>query len=239
MPVFKRYTAGLRVERMKGTFISIFAIFWKDMLSGLRTKEILTSVLVFGLLVLVIFNFAFEPGSGTKESVAPGILWIALVFAGVLGLNRAYANEKENACIEGLMLCPIERHVIYWGKLASSFSFMLLVAVIITPIFLALFNLPVFLPRLALIILLAAFGFSSVGSLFSALSAGTKARDLLLPILFLPIVVPIIIAAVEATAAVLGGKPWSDMSTWLQIMIAFDLIFLVISTLVFEFVIEE
>ena len=224
---------------MKETFIAVFAIFWKDILSGLRTKEVITSVLVFGLLVLVIFNFAFETGSGTRDSVAPGILWVALVFAGVLGLNRTYDPERENACIEGLMLCPVERHVIYWGKLASSFTFMLMVAIVITPIFLALFDLPLFLPRLALIILLAALGFSSIGSLFSALSAGTKARDILLPILFLPVVVPVIIAAVEATAVALDGRPWSDMSTWLQVMIAFDVIFLVISTLVFEFITEE
>jgi len=224
---------------MKETFSAVFAVFWKDILSGLRTKEVITSVLVFGLLVLVIFNFAFEPGSGMRESVTPGILWVALVFAGVLGLNRTYDPERENGCIEGLMLCPVERHVIYWGKLASSFTFMLMVAVVITPIFLALFDLPLFLPRLALIISLAALGFSSIGSLFSALSAGTKGRELLLPILFLPVVVPVIIAAVEATAVVLDGRPWSDMSTWLQIMIAFDIIFLVISTLVFEFVIEE
>ena len=224
---------------MKETLTAVFAIYWKDILSGLRTKEVITSVLVFGLLVLVIFNFAFEPGSGMRDSVAPGILWVALVFAGVLGLNRTYDPERENACIEGLMLCPVERHVIYWGKLASSFTFMLMVAVVITPIFLALFDLPLFLPRLALIIVLAALGFSSIGSLFSALSAGTKGRDILLPILFLPVVVPVIIAAVEATTVVLDGRPWSDMSTWLQIMIAFDVIFLVISTLVFEFVIEE
>jgi len=224
---------------MRETFISIFAIFWKDILSGLRTKEILTSVLVFGLLVLVIFNFAFEPGAGIRESVAPGILWVALVFAGVLGLNRTFDPEKENSCIEGLMLCPVERHVIYWGKLASSLTFMLMVAVIITPIFLALFDLPLFLPRLALIIALASLGFSAIGSLFSALSAGTRARDLLLPILFLPVAVPIIIAAVESTGLILEGRPWGDMWTWLQIMIAFDIIFLVISTLVFEFVVEE
>ncbi len=224
---------------MKDILLSVFAIFWKDMLSGLRTKEVITSVLVFGLLVLVIFNFAFEPGTGIRGSIAPGMLWVALVFAGVLGLNRTFDPEKENSCIEGLMLCPVGRHVIYWGKLASSFTFMLLVAIILTPIFLALFNLPIFMPRLVLIIVLASFGFSSVGSLFSALSAGTKARDLLLSILFLPIVVPIIIAAVEATGLVLQGKSWSDMSTWLQIMIAFDVIFLVISTLVFEFAIEE
>lgn len=224
---------------MKGTLFRVFAIFWKDILSGLRTKEVITSVLVFALLVLVIFNFALEPGAGTGASVAPGILWVALVFTGVLGLNRTFAAEKDNACLEGLMLCPVERHVIYWGKLASSFTFMLAVAAVITPVFLVLFNLPLVLPRLALIIVLATLGFTSVGSLFSALATGTRSRDMMLPILFLPITVPVIIAAVEATAVVLQGGPWGDMSTWLQIMVAFDVIFLVVSTLVFEFVVEE
>ena len=134
---------------MRETFRYVLAIFWKDVLSGLRTKEIIISVLVFSLLVLVIFNFAFEGGAETMESIAPGILWAALTFAGVLGLNRIFDPERESSCLEGLMLCPVERHVIYWGKLASSFTFMLAVAVIITPIFLVLFNLPLFVPRLS------------------------------------------------------------------------------------------
>lgn len=137
------------------------------------------------------------------------------------------------------MLCPVERYVIYLGKLAGSFTFMLVVAAIITPIFLVLFNLPLCLPRLALIIVLATVGFTSVGTLFSALSAHTKAREIMLPILFLPVVVPVLIAAVKATGVVLDGGAWSDMSTWLQILVAFDIIFLVVSVLVFEFVIEE
>jgi heme exporter protein B len=224
---------------MRELLFTVFTIFWKDILSGLRTKEVITSVLVFALLVLVVFNFAFEPEAGTRESVAPGILWVALVFTGVLGLNRTYAAEKDNACLEGLMLCPVERHVIYWGKLASSFTFMLIVAAVITPVFLVLFNLPLLVPRLALVIVLATLGFTSVGSLFSALATGTRTRDMLLPILFLPITVPLIIAAVEATAVVLQGGSWGDMSTWLQVMVAFDVIFLVVSTLVFEFVVEE
>ncbi len=224
---------------MKGLFTEVYAILWKELISGLRTKEIITSVLVFGLLVLVIFNFAFEPGTSTRETVAPGILWAAIAFAGVLGLNRTFAAERENSCLEGLMLCPVERHVIYWGKLAASFIFILLVAAIITPIFLVLFNLPLFMPRLALIVVLATLGFASIGTLFSALAANTKARDLMLPILFLPLVVPVIIAAVEATGLVLDGRPWGDMATWLQIMIAFDVIFVIVSTFVFEFVVEE
>jgi len=220
-------------------FAKILIIFWKDMLTEIRTKEVVISVLVFALLVLVIFSFAFSTGAGTMEPVAPGILWVALTFGGVIGFNRIFAVEKENSRLEGLMLCPVDRAVIYWGKLASSFTFILAVAVVITPIFLALFNLPLFSPKLALIIVLAIIGFAAVGTLFSAVAINTRARDIMLPVLFLPVVIPVIIAAVKATSPVLAGKPWGDILTWLQIMIAFDIIYLVVATLVFEFVVEE
>ncbi len=230
---------------MSRMYARVFAIFWKDVLSEIRTKEIVTAVLVFALLVLVIFNFAFDPASGmtaasgTTARIAPGILWVAFTFAGILGLNRVFAIEKENSRLAGLRLCPVDRMVIFWGKLAGSFTFMLVIAAVITPIFLVLFNLPLFLPRLALIIVLATLGFTSVGTLFSALAMNIRARDIMLPILFLPLVVPVIISAVEATTCVLAGGPWSDMLTWLEIMIAFDIIYLVVATLMFEFVIEE
>jgi heme exporter protein B len=224
---------------MNKALTKIMAIFWKDLLNEMRTKEIIVSVLVFALLVLVIFSFAFGTGADMTELIAPGILWVALTFGGVIGLNRTFTVEKENSRLEGLMLCPVDRAVIYWGKLAGSFTFMLAVAIVVTPIFLALFNLPMFLPRLALIIILALIGFAAVGTLFSALAVNTRARDIMLPILFLPVVVPVIVAAVKATGPVLTGKPWADMLIWLQIMIAFDIIYLVAATLVFEFVIEE
>ncbi len=215
----------------------IWAIFRKDLLRELRTKETVVAVLVFALLVLVIFSFAV--GADIDPAAAPGILWVALAFGGVIGLNRTFAAEKENACLEGLMLCPADRALIYGGKLAGSFAFLLVLAVVITPIFLALFNLPVFLPRLALIIVLAVLGFAAVGTLFAALAVNTRARDIMLPILFLPVVAPVVIAAVKATAPVLAGAPWGELATWLEILIAFDVIFLVVGTLVFEFVIEE
>jgi heme exporter protein B len=224
---------------MVKTFRRIFAIFWKDILTEFRTKEIIVSVLVFALLVLVIFSFAFGTGGEVTGTAASGILWVALTFGGIIGLNRIFAVEKEGSRLEGLMLCPVDRAVIYWGKLAGSFAFMLVLAIVITPIFLALFNLPLFLPRLALIIVLATLGFAAVGTLFSALAVNTRARDIMLPILFLPVVVPVIIAAVKATEPVLAGSPWGETLTWLQIMIAFDIIYLVVATLVFEFVIEE
>ncbi|MGB2815309.1 MAG: heme exporter protein CcmB [Dehalococcoidales bacterium] len=224
---------------MKSLFIKIFAIFWKDLLAELRTKEVVTSVLVFALLVIVIFNFAFSAGASIPELVAPGVLWVAIAFGGVLGFNHIFSVEKGNSRLEGLMLCPVDRAVIYWGKLAGSLTFILAVSLVITPIFLALFNLPLLLPSLALVVVLATLGFATVGTLFSAIAINTRARDIMLPILFLPVTVPVIASAIKATALILAGSPWNEMLIWLQIIIAFDIIYLVVSTLVFEFVIEE
>ncbi len=224
---------------MKKSLGKVFAILWKDILSELRARDIVTSVLVFALLVIVIFNFAFEPGAEKIGLVAPGVLWVAFTFAGVLSLNRSFVLEKDKGCLEGLMLCPVDREVIYLGKMLGSLTFMLIVEAIVLPIFSIFFNLPLFMPRLALIAVLATVGFISVGTLFSALAVNTKAREIMLPILFFPIVSPVIIAAVKASGLVLQGEPWGSLSSWLQIIVVFDVIFLVVSALVFEFVLEE
>ncbi|MDY6910827.1 MAG: heme exporter protein CcmB [Chloroflexota bacterium] len=217
----------------------ILTILQKDVLSEMRSKELAASVLFFALLVIVVFSFAFDPETDVMETAAAGVLWVAFTFAGVLGLNRAFAQEKENECLEGLMLCPTDRDVIYWGKLTSSFIFMLTIEAIITPIFLVLFDLPLFMPELGLIVMLATVGFVSVGTLFSALAANTRAKDILLPILFFPVAIPVIIAAVKASQMVFDDRPFGDLTSWLLILVAFDAIFLTISALVFEFVIEE
>lgn len=215
----------------------VFSILWKELISEFRTKDILTSVLVFALLVIVIFSFAFEPQK--IEMVASGILWVAFTFGGVIGLSRTFVPEKDKGSLEGLMLCPVSREVIYFGKMLGSLAFMLIVEVIVLPVFLVLFNLPIFIPRLVLIVVLATIGFVCIGTLFSALAVNTRAREIMLPILFFPIVSPIIIAAVKSTALILAGGSWDSLSSWLGIMAAFDVIFLVVSSLVFGFVIEE
>lgn len=217
----------------------VIAITWKDALSEMRTKEIITSVLVFALLVIVIFNFAFGATPGTVKLVAPGILWVTFAFAGVLSLNRAFIMEKEESCIEGLMVAPISREAIYVGKMLASLLFMLLIEAIVLPIFAFLFNLPVLSLQLVTIVVLATVGFVAVGTLFSALAVNTKAREMILPLLFLPIVVPVIISAVEASRLALAGDSWGSLATWLGIIGAFDVIFVVVSYLVFAFVIEE
>lgn len=224
---------------MKQFLGKAFVILWKDILSEFRARDIVTSVLVFALLVLVVFNFAFEPGAGQVELVAPGILWVTFTFAGVLGLNRSFVLEKEKGSLAGLMLCPVDRDVIYFGKMLASLTFMLIVEAIVLPVFSILFNLTIFIPEVAVIAVLATIGFACVGTLFSALAVNTKAREIMLPILFFPIVSPVIIAAVKATGLVLAGDSWGSISSWLQIIAAFDIIFLVLSSLVFEFTIEE
>jgi len=217
----------------------VLAITWKDALSETRTREIVFSVLVFALLVIVTFNFAFGASQEMMVLVAPGILWVTFAFAGVLSLNRSFILEKEEGCLEGLMVCPISREVIYVGKMLGSLLFMLIIEAIALPVFAFLFNLPVFSLQLVTITVLATLGFVAVGTLFSALAVNTKAREMVLPILFLPIVVPIIICAVKASGLALLGEPWNGLSSWLQIIVAFDAIFLVVSFLIFTFVIEE
>jgi len=215
------------------------AIVSKDILAETRSREIAFSVLFFALLVVIVASFAFDPEEDISGIVAPGVLWIAFTFAGVLGLNRVFGVEKEKGCLEGLLLCPVNRDTIYWGKMIASLVFMLVVEIVVTPVFLILFDLRLFIPELVLITVLATVGFVSVGTLFSAIAVNARSRDILLPILFFPVVIPVIISAVKATEVAFDGEAFSDMVSWLQIMGAFDVIFLVVAALTFEFVVEE
>jgi heme exporter protein B len=215
------------------------AITRKDIMSEMRTKEIIFSALLFALLVIVTFNFAFSAGQDVLFIVAPGMLWVTFTFAGMLSLNRAFIPEKEENCLEGLMVAPIGREVIYVGKMLGSLLFMIIIEIIALPVFALLFNLPVFSLQLVTVTFLATVGFVAVGTLFSALAVNTKAREMVLPILFLPVVVPIIIGAVKASGLALAGEPWGALASWLQLIGAFDAIFLVVSFWVFNFVLEE
>ena len=217
----------------------VLAIARKDLLSELRSREIITSVLVFAVLVLLIFNFAFDLATDVMNVAAPGVLWVTFAFAGVLALNRAFIPEKEERCLEGLMGCPVGREAIYAGKALASLVFMILVEVIVLPVFALFFDINVFQPELLVVTLLTTAGFVAVGTIFSALAVNTRAREMVLPILFFPVVSPIIIAAVKASALSLGGNSWSDMIVWLVIILAFDAIYLTVPFLIFPYVVEE
>ncbi|MBI1987881.1 MAG: heme exporter protein CcmB [Nitrospinae bacterium] len=224
-----------------GFLIQLRVLLWKDLLSELRGKELISMMAFFGLLVLVIFNFAFEPGSAEAAHLGSGILWVAFTFAGVLGLNRSFLLEKESEGLQGLLLSPVDRGVLYLGKLGGNFLFMLLVEALILPFFALFFNLDLWLllPQLALVAILSTLGFTAVGTLFAAMSAQAKSRELLLPTLLLPIVVPVIVAAVKSTGQILEGRPLAEVAQWLKLLLAFDLLYLVVSFLIFEYVVEE
>jgi len=219
----------------------IWAIVWKDLLTELRTKEIFSSMFTFALLVMLIFSFAFSFGRESRELSAPGILWVAFTFAGVLGLGRSFSLEKEGNPILGLMLCPVDRSAIYFGKMVGNLIFVLLMEALILPIFVAFFNYNLFtyiLP-LSLVIFLGTIGFVAVGTLFSAIAMNTRLREVLLPILLFPIVVPVIISAVGASSGILSGKPLTEVGFSLKLLVVFDIIFTVVCSLMFEYVVEE
>ncbi len=217
----------------------MLTIVQKDLAVELRTKEMLSSMFVFALLVIVIFNFAFELRVENVREVAPGVLWVTFTFAGMLGLNRSFVLEKDRGCLEGLLLCPVDRSAIYFGKMLGNVIFMTMVEAIILPIFSVLFNLSLFHPVLILIVVLGTVGFAVVGTLFSAMAVHTRAREVMLPVLLFPIVVPAMIAAVKATGGILGGQLFSEIAHWVRLLVAFDVIFLAISFMTFDYVVEE
>ncbi len=224
---------------MKVFFATIFAVAWKDILLELRTKNVITAVLTFALVSMVIFNFAFEPTPKIIAIVAPGILWVAITFAGILGLNRSFSMEEENESLEGLLLCPVTRDVIYFGKLLGIFLFMLVAEAVLLPVFAILYNLDVFDIGMLVIMILTTLGFAGIGTLFSAIAVNTRSREMMLPMLLLPIASPIIIAAVESTRIVLDGGTWNEVGRWWELILAFDVIFLIASSFVFGSVLEE
>jgi len=219
----------------------ILAIFWKDTLAEFRTKESLSSMVIFSLLVLSIFHFAFPPGTERLQELAPGILWVCFAFGCVLGLNRSFVYEKDQGCLQGLLLCPVERSVIYYGKALGNGLFMLILEMLIVPVFSVFFRIPMLnpLPKLLPVIIFSTVGFASVGTLLSAISVNTRAREVMLPVLFFPLVLPVVIAAVKSTTSILAGMPFSDISSWVLFLAGFDAIFCIISPLLFEYVLEE
>jgi heme exporter protein B len=217
----------------------IKGIIWKDIVSEIRTRESLPAILAFTLIVIVIFNFAFSNDEATIKLVAPGILWVAFTFSGMLSLNRAFVMEKEGGCIEGLMACPISREAIYLGKMLGILLFMVIIEAVTLAVFALWYNLPVLSAEVILITFLTTLGFVAIGTTFSAMAVNTRARETVLSILFLPVVSPIIISAVEASRLALSGGTWGDIATWLEVIAAFDVIVLTASYLVFTFVIEE
>lgn len=218
----------------------IFALVLKDIAVEMRRKESITSMMMFGLLVTVIFNFAFEPSGAESLLLAPGVLWVALTFAGMIGLNRSLAIDLDNDSLQGLLIAPIGRGSLYIGKVLSNFLFMLIADTVIFFLFVIFYDLQIGseLLWIALITLLGTFGFATVGTILSVISANTRMSDVMLPVLQIPLTLPMILAAVAATVAVLTGES-GGFSSGVKLLIGFDIIFFVVCHLLFDYVVEE
>jgi heme exporter protein B len=209
------------------------------MAAELRSRELLGAMLVFSLLVILIFNFALELSVGTMETVASGILWVTFTFAGTLGLNRSMSIEKDRGCLDGLLLAPVDRSALYFGKTLGNLIFMFIVEAIVLPVFSVLYGVNLFEPMLLVVILLGSLGYAAVGTLLSTMTVQARTRDVLLPILLFPIVLPVIITAVKASNIILQGFEMAEIWPWLNILIAYDVIFIAVAFMVFDYVVEE
>ncbi len=216
-----------------------FAIVRKDLTAEVRSKELVSALLVFSLLVVLIFNFALELDKAARENVAAGVLWVTFTFAGTLGLNRAFAAEKDRGSFDGLLLAPVDRAAIYFGKLIGTLIFMLTVEAIVIPVFSLLYNINLFRPLLLLVVLLGTFGYAVVGTLLASMAMHTRARDVMLPILLFPVAIPVIIAAVKASAGILLASDWGEIAPWVNLLVVYDTIFIAIAYMVFDYLVEE
>jgi heme exporter protein B len=218
---------------------ALAAVVWKDLRAEFRSKELLSAMVVFALLTILIFNFALELFRAEREAVAAGVLWVAAIFTGTLGLNRSLAIEKDRGSLDGLLMAPVDRSALYFGKALGNLLFMLIVLAVILPIFGILFNLPMLRPLLLLVVVLGALGYTAVGTLLASLAVHSRSRDVMLPILLFPVAVPVLIAAVRASNAILAGLPWAEISPWISMLAGYDVIFVAAAFMLFDYVVEE
>lgn len=224
--------AGLRL---------IWTLAQKDLRIEWRSRQSLLTTVFFALLILVIFNFSFDPGSPAIQASAPGILWVSLLFPSVIQLNRSFQLEREEGTLHGILLSPLDRGLFFLGKLLANWLFLLLIDILVLVAFVIFFNLSlsVGLLWIGLLMVLASLGYTAVGTLFAAMVSSLRTREVLLPILLFPIVIPVIIAAVNATGELLNPGEVEFLRVWIQLLVAFDVIFLAACFVVFEYVVGE
>ena len=217
----------------------MWALLWKDVLLELRTKERLSSLFVLALLIILVFVFALGPEQARRPEIGAGVLWVTLLFAGMLSLQRGFLIEQERGCLFGLLLTPIDAGTLFLAKFLGNVLFLTIVEAIVTPITLLLLGSswsPLLL-LLAAVELLGIIGFSALGTLFAAIAVRTRAREVLLPVMLLPLLVPLLMASVKVTSALLAGEAWPE--AWLRVLLAFDVIFVVTGWLIFGQVMRE
>jgi heme exporter protein B len=226
---------------MNNLFNAAFIIAGKDLYSEWKTKQVVTTMLIFSGLVIVTFSFAFDPSNNAVRAIVPGLIWVITIFSAILGLNRSFSSETKNDNLYGMIVSPTDPSSIYLGKVISNFIFVLIVQLISIPALFLLFdfrfmgNLPLFIA----VVILGTFGFISVGTFLAGLASNSRSSEMLLPILLFPIVSPIIIAAVQATRILLIDiEQIASAISWIQLMGVYNLVFFVLCLILFEYVLE-
>jgi heme exporter protein B len=217
-----------------------FIVLWKDVLTERRSKATLNALVFFSLLLLFIFQFTLGGDRERLQAALPGLLWLSFVLSGLVALGRTFLLERENDCWDGLLLTPGDKSAIYLGKVAGNLLLMLLVELILLALFALFFNVDVgrALPALGLVLPLGTIGFAAVGTLFAAMTAHVRAREVLFPVLLLPVEVPVLLGSVKATEAALAGEPLSAVAQWLQLLVAADVVYLTVGMLTFDAILE-
>ncbi len=224
---------------MKHFTSAVLAIFWKDLLAERRTREILGTMLVFALTVILVFVFAFDLSVEMRRKAAAGVIWVTLCFTGTISLNRSMSLEKDREGFDGLLLAPVDRTAIYFGKALVNWVYLVITAVIIVPVYSLFNNTSLFSWGMAGVILLGTLGYILTGTLLSSLAIQLRARDMLLPVLLFPVLIPLLLAAVRASTILLQGGDPGELGTWFLMLAGYDLLFAAIGVLVFDKIIEE
>jgi heme exporter protein B len=224
---------------MRVAIDQIAAIVRKDIILELRTREAITAMLIFAVMAIVMFNFALRLRVDTFRPLTPGILWVTLVFAGTLGLSRSMSSEQINQCIDGLLLAPCDRSVIFAGKAITNVIFTLFVAALILPLMAILFDESLMQPGVWMVAALGVIGYAGAGTLIATMAASTRAREVFLPILLFPVALPLLVASVIATSGFLDRLPLTEFTAWIGVQGAFIVIFWTAGTLLFEYLVES
>jgi heme exporter protein B len=217
------------------------AIVWKDLTAERRTKANFNAVVFLAALILLLFGFALGPDTEALRNVAGGVLWLTVLFSGVLSFNRSYEQELENGALEVLLLYPGDRRSIFLGKLLANLMFVLLVEAVMVPAAALLYDIPVWsvMMPLAVVLFLGTFGFVTLGTFYAAMASRLRAREVLLPLLLFPMLIPLLVGAVQATSAILAGDLMGETGTWIRLLVVYDVIFFIGALFAFEYVIED
>lgn len=231
--------AGRRHRPLTPFWRAVGAVAWKDLRAEMRSRELINSMVLFTFMTVMVFSLALELDKEARQTTVAGVLWVTIVFAGLIGLGRSLAVEKDRGSLDALLLTPIDRSALFFGKMIGNLLFVLVIALVLLALLTVLFNVTLLKPLLIVVMVLGTVGFTTAGTLLSSMSVHARAREAMLPIILMPVVLPVLISAVRASVAILEGLPREDWFPWIQLLVVADAIFLAAGYGLFDYVVEE